>query len=258
MNLHDVILAKAFGGGGGSGGSASIDVTASVGQTIVVEEVDANGKPTKWKAAEYQPRTHWRENAVLFDGVAEFDSNGEFIFMPTAPITEGETYKVTWNGVEYSCKAFEADGFVGLGNLTGETDEPFSIMYIDTVGGGAMSTDGATTATMTIEGLIYVPIPAQYLTNAGPYYITITNGETEEFPYICMDTVASVLEAYRAGRQLVVKQPLGECLYIPLVLAIVYGETVIFAFSANIGANNILFTLTAQEDGTFQVSDSLP
>lgn len=31
-------------------GSASIDVTASVGQTIVVEEVDANGKPTKWKA----------------------------------------------------------------------------------------------------------------------------------------------------------------------------------------------------------------
>ena len=35
----------------GSGGSG-IDVTAAVGQTIVVKEVDANGKPTKWEAAE--------------------------------------------------------------------------------------------------------------------------------------------------------------------------------------------------------------
>ena len=178
--------------------------------------------------------------------------------MPTAAITVGETYKVTWNGVEYSCKAFEADGFVALGNLTGETGEPFSIIYVDTAGGVAMPADEATTATMTIEGLIYVPIPAQYLTNAGPYYITITDGGTIEFPYICKDTVASVLEAYRAGRQLVVKQPLGECLYIPLVLAIVYGEVVIFVFSANIGTDNILFTLTAQEDGTFQVSNSMP
>jgi len=36
-----------------SGGSASIDVTAEVGQTIIVKEVDENGKPTKWESAEY-------------------------------------------------------------------------------------------------------------------------------------------------------------------------------------------------------------
>ena len=257
MDPNILVLAKAMAKGNGPSGSG-VDVTASVGQTIVVEEVDANGKPTKWKAAEYQPRTHWRENAVLFDGVAEFDSNGEFIFWPTAAITVGETYKVTWNGVEYSCKAFDADGFTALGNMTGETDEPFSIVYVDTLGGVATSADGSTTATMTIEGLIYVPIPAQYLTNAGPYYITVTDEGTPDYPYVCKDTVASVVEAYSAGRQLVVKQPLGECLYIPLVMAVVYGEVVAFVFSTNIGTENLLFTLMAQEDGTFQVSTSLP
>lgn len=32
-----------------------IDVTAQVGQTIIVKEVDANGKPTKWESADYPP-----------------------------------------------------------------------------------------------------------------------------------------------------------------------------------------------------------
>lgn len=38
--------------GGGSGGT-SIDVTAEVGQTIVVKEIDADGKPTKWESADF-------------------------------------------------------------------------------------------------------------------------------------------------------------------------------------------------------------
>ena len=49
----------------GGGGGTSIDVTAEVGQTIVVEEVDGSGKPTKWRAAEYQPRTHWSEDGKV-------------------------------------------------------------------------------------------------------------------------------------------------------------------------------------------------
>lgn len=32
---------------------------ATVGQTIVVKEVDDEGKPTEWEAADYQPRTHY-------------------------------------------------------------------------------------------------------------------------------------------------------------------------------------------------------
>ena len=34
-------------------GGADIDVTAEVGQTIIVKEVDENGKPTKWESADY-------------------------------------------------------------------------------------------------------------------------------------------------------------------------------------------------------------
>ena len=51
MSLHDVLLAKAF-GAGGSGGGSGVDVTAEVGQTIVVKAVDENGVPTEWECAE--------------------------------------------------------------------------------------------------------------------------------------------------------------------------------------------------------------
>lgn len=241
------------------GGGAGVDVTASVGQTIVVTEVDASGKPTKWEAAEYQPRTHWRENAVLFDGTAEFDANGEFAFMPTTAITVGETYKVTWNGVEYSCKAFDADGWTGLGDFAGESGEPFAVGYNPAVGGIAFANDGATTATMTIEGLAYVPIPAQYLSNAAPYYIAITGSGTDEDPLVCNDTVENVRAIYESGRQLAVKTLTTDgALYIPLVNALQHGQVFGLVFSACVGSGNALFVLAAQEDGTFQVSGSLP
>lgn len=35
------------------GGGADIDVVAEVGQTIIVKEVDENGKPTKWESADF-------------------------------------------------------------------------------------------------------------------------------------------------------------------------------------------------------------
>lgn len=96
------------------GGSASIDVTAEVGQTIIVKEVDASGKPTKWESAEYQPRTHWQ------DGTAEVDIlplttftpvyNNQFgctlyYNLPTFELVEGKTYTVIFDGTTYTCTA---------------------------------------------------------------------------------------------------------------------------------------------------------
>jgi hypothetical protein len=49
---------------GGSGGG-SIDVTAEVGQTIVVKEVDENSKPTAWEAVDL-PSGFAMENVVEF------------------------------------------------------------------------------------------------------------------------------------------------------------------------------------------------
>lgn len=49
-----------------AGGGASIDVTAQVGQTIVVKEVDANGKPTEWEAVDFpengSAQSDWNQN----------------------------------------------------------------------------------------------------------------------------------------------------------------------------------------------------
>lgn len=48
-------------------------------------------------------------------------------------LVEGETYRVVWDGTDYSCVSFEMDGVVGVGNrvFVGEPDmgEPF-IMYV--------------------------------------------------------------------------------------------------------------------------------
>jgi hypothetical protein len=41
------------------GGNANIDVTAEVGQTIVVKSIDENGKPTAWEAVGF-PKEGWR------------------------------------------------------------------------------------------------------------------------------------------------------------------------------------------------------
>ena len=78
ITREEIFLSKIKGGNGGSGGTgggASIDVTAKVGQTIVVKEVDANGKPTAWESAEYQPRTHWEETTTIKGDTLTWDGN---------------------------------------------------------------------------------------------------------------------------------------------------------------------------------------
>lgn len=128
--------------GGGTGGT-SIDVTAEVGQTIVVKEIDANGKPTKWESADYQPRTHWKEQGQE-EIVPEFtftpfldESMGAYIHpLPRFELGEGKTYTVIYDGASYTCTAFAAVlgenlRAVAIGNTAlagGEnTGEPFAL-----------------------------------------------------------------------------------------------------------------------------------
>lgn len=148
MSLHDALLAKAFSGNGGGGSSGTpIDVTAEVGQTIIVKEVDASGKPTKWESAEYQPRTHWSEEgkvnvSVLPKYMSEMNSlYGFFTFVmvfneyvESLPLTS--IYSIEYDGVEYKNLAtVELQGSRFFGNLYflndlfgtsfGNTGEPF-------------------------------------------------------------------------------------------------------------------------------------
>lgn len=184
------IGAAAVGEGGGTGtGGTSIDVTAQVGQTIVVKEIDANGKPTKWESAEYQPRTHWKTETVktvLESTELPFvEDMGGFVLMDAVDVVVGNTYVVNWNGTEYTSTAvgYESDGipFVILGDAytlsggemgTAPTGEPFVAMfvsaeYVEMIGMGAqiIPLDGSESLTISIVGDVveYHQLDSQYI-----------------------------------------------------------------------------------------------
>lgn len=162
------------------GGNANINVTATVGQTIVVDEVDENGKPTEWKAADYQPRTHWSE---IVDGdilpITEFTSVYEEsmgINMAQLPLCElevGKTYTVIYDGVTYTCiaKTGEMNGmaYVGVGNdmfFGGEqTSEPFGVAYVESssITGVIPLVEGTHTVRIIGEIPVTHKIPREYL-----------------------------------------------------------------------------------------------
>lgn len=159
------------------GGGSSIDVTAEVGQTIVVEEVDDNGKPTKWKAAEYQPRTHWTENAtILPETTCEVIEDIGAAMLPDMAISAGDTLTVVFNGTEYTCECADVDGSLAFGNYgvmdeenPVDTGEPFLAMNVwadeSTKVWIAMALDGSATFTLSVIGEAHHKIPNQYINN---------------------------------------------------------------------------------------------
>jgi hypothetical protein len=207
-------------------GGADIDVTAEVGQTIVVKEVDANGKPTKWKAAEYQPRTHYKtETVVLPETTAEYSEEDSGFLIPFVELIGGAQYKIVYNGVEYVSEILDArengENEILFGNIpmmteTGDNGIPFmGGMLTDGESGIGIvvPTDGAESVTISITQVEYTPIPVQYVTNAFPYYIEIIGSGTEDDPYVCNDTVANVRAIYESGRDIKVRRRNGSISY---------------------------------------------
>ena len=200
LEAYLLALYKKQGTGGG------VDVTASVGQTIVVEEVDANGKPTKWKAAEYQEK-------ICGTGMVELLNTtlaGNTESTVDITIKEGKTYYVTFNGVEYTCVGTlrEEDGtevcYIGNGAVAGfdDTGEPFAVACLpnDGVAVALIVDETIEQADIVVRGKGYVPIPVEHVSNAFPYYIEITGSGTDEDPYVCNDTVANVEAIFAMGR----------------------------------------------------------
>lgn len=185
------------------GGGADIDVTAEVGQTIIVKEVDANGKPTAWESADYQPRTHWSEEGLVQVSLlpkyrstlySEYGFYG-FVLVFNEYATEStyltSVHSIEYDGVEYTNPAtVELSGTHFCGNLYflnqlfgasfENTGEPF--LLGGTVDGTTMFTldtqETAHTVQIYIDGtnhqridLCYTPkIPVIDLT---PYYSNI-------------------------------------------------------------------------------------
>lgn len=193
---------------GGSG--ANIDVVASVGQTIVVEEVDADGKPTKWKAADYPAKEIEIIPQTTF--TASYDSNfGCYIHgWSIYSLVVGRTYTVVFDGVTYSCtaKSFYLQGMFGvyIGNsvLSGDnTGEPFTLVTVPAMGYGCSClVYDANEHTM---GLTANFIEHFDSINAFPYYIVVTGSGTTEDPYACTETFADIVALHSSGREIKVK-----------------------------------------------------
>lgn len=198
------------------GGSANIDVTAQVGQTIIVKEVDENGKPTKWESAEYQPRTHWDEmkEVVPLTTITPFYYEALGVPMGTMAdfdIVVGNKYKVAFDGVEYVCEAFMATtagmSAPAFGNaaVTGgaNTGEPFGIFKMAGDSWSTIVLFDMNPHSVRIEAEVAVPIEEKYMTNAFPYYIEVTGIGTDGDPYVVNETVANFNAVYDSGRQIV-------------------------------------------------------
>lgn len=170
------------------GGGTSINVTAEVGQTIVVKAVDENGKPTAWESADYQPRTHWMERVELLpETTVEIDPDEGFGAIPVGfAIEAGEPYTIKYNGVEYAdCVGVEnEEGAVAFGNLfaldqsSPSTEHPFVMLFVamDMDGDGnidyvvgVFSLDGSETVTLSIAEEVIHKLDGKFLPQGTPY-----------------------------------------------------------------------------------------
>lgn len=202
----------------------SIDVTAQVGQTIVVKEVDANGKPTAWEAVDYQPRTHWSETgtaAIMPETTVEIDPESfEGMALVDFALEPNKPYTIKYNGVEYpDCVGVDLGELgLGFGNLGGldeslpVTDHPFVLVSatfdIDEDGNTdylivVYPFDGSESATVSIMGEAVHAIPTQYMANALPYYINIT--EDTLTAGVLNEKFIRLVEAYKSGREMYIR-----------------------------------------------------
>lgn len=206
----------------GGGGSADIDVTAQVGQTIVVKEVDANGKPTAWESADYQPRTHWEERRVfasentyeltLDEESGVFVSEDEIVGAPGL-FVDGKLYEVTWNGAKYVCSPYIAESNILsslIGNISlmtngSDSGIPF-VIEIDfdkeynVYNYHIISLDGSSSVTLSITELNVTKIPDRFLPQKNELYnITMIYGDGGIHT---IDTVQQLNDAINSGMKL--------------------------------------------------------
>lgn len=235
-----------------------VDVTASVGQTIRVKAVDADGKPTEWEAVDLQEK-------ICGEGLEElFSENGVFVggesmLSKYIALEAGETYYVKWNGVDYTCVAYEGGGDIWIGNYEfAEEGEPFVIVSLPgDVLTFAISTTDETYADIVISKNGNIQIPEHYLRNAMPFYFTAQISQENPEYSLCYATVEQFKTAYENGREIKLKlAPYGDGFTyfgdLSAVSSNGYGYCCRF-LCLGVTANGLI-TFTAQEDGTFAIS----
>ncbi|MBE6619835.1 MAG: hypothetical protein E7625_00525 [Ruminococcaceae bacterium] len=195
----------------------SIDVTAQPGQTIVVKEVDENGKPTAWESADYQEKICYTE-VVEADIVPEttFTASynsafGMYIFsLPAFELEAGKTYTVVFDGVEYVCVArsgaMQGINYISIGNemLVGgaNTGEPCAVSHLTDMGVYAVQCMDENEHTLRVAGKKTVnhKIPQEYLPKSD-FLLDCSYSPTGGFP-ILRTPWEDIIEAAKAGKNI--------------------------------------------------------
>lgn len=275
-----------------SGGSANIDVTAKVGQTIVVEEVDSDGKPTKWRAVDMGYHYFDIVDLLPEQTLPEAGISGKIITIGSIPLLgliEGETYTYTFDGATYTSVATKFENLpwndatisgVMIGNFGmldaifgttyGDNGQPVIFLDIPRDGWGSFvpAVYGAYTASINGKKEILKKLDPYIVPSA--YYIDVTcetssNASTPNV-YTCNDTVENVKEIIRSGREVKVRVRTTGHYAVPWVLEYhrhIYAESdgglLMGFFSSSIyaGLGVQLLFLMSQKDGTFAVGDNI-
>lgn len=188
--------------------AGGIDVTATVGQTIVVTEVDANGKPTKWEAADYQEKICGTVEKVFLETTeAAFNQDPE-TGVYVASVACGNTpeenvvYRVTFNGVTYENTynaTMNSMGNLGLLGMGEDTGEP----YVMAFPGGAINIISLVETASATVGIVYdgtQKIADVYLPDAPFFDITELGSIKASYYSVCPDGFLDfAISAYKRG-----------------------------------------------------------
>jgi hypothetical protein len=207
MKITDIAMNRKLGGG------ANIDVSATVGQTIRVKEVDADGKPTAWEAVDYQPRTHWtglNETVLCEDvkvlGIAEVN---------ILPFVEGRSYHVIYKHdsvgvVEYDCIGKIVYNRPSIGNacnIDPFLDNTGEYFFAMTMGDNLVSVmavhEGALVTIIEVGETVH-PLDKKYIEKHLPYAIDVL-ASPEKGQGTTTAKVTDVEQALLDGRDIIVK-----------------------------------------------------
>lgn len=152
-------------------------------------------------------RTHYEETnfkEFLYTSIL-FDSNGVYeIYLPSFSLQEGNSYKVTWDGITYDCIARDdADGSFYIGNqefaviLGGwvfpeviESNEPFFISTNEGYGAAIFfGVEGNHTITLSGEDTIIHKIDEKYLPNLARVATSGSYNDLKDTPIIYTDVI---------------------------------------------------------------------
>jgi len=175
-----------------------------------------------------QDKPFYETTEVLFDQTVEFNDYNSAQIPKLLPFAVGDSVRVTWNGVEYECTAFDASaatgqtGIVAVGNALAiggaDSGEPFAVatMPLQAITVIGSINNSSTTATVKIEHMVVKTIDPKFIPEG------VGGGEV-----IVQDSAAA------SGVAVASSNPIATMNALEIAEAVLAGKNVYFVFDDN-------------------------